>query len=60
MLPQFFITTVPTPWLDSKHVVFGEVEDGMSLVKQIEKLGAQTGKPKGNIKISSCGIVEDS
>ena len=40
---QFFITTVVTSWLDGKHVVFGEVVDGMSLVKEIEAVGSSSG-----------------
>ena len=54
---QFFITTVVTSWLDGKHVVFGEVVDGMDLVKRIEGLGSQSGNPKAKVVISNCGTV---
>jgi cyclophilin family peptidyl-prolyl cis-trans isomerase len=52
---QFFITTVVTNWLDGKHVVFGEVNEGTELVKTIEALGTGSGKPKGKVEIQDSG-----
>jgi len=52
---QFFITTVVTSWLDGKHVVFGEVIQGMDLVKVIESQGSQSGTPRTKIIISGSG-----
>ena len=52
---QFFITTVATPWLDDKHVVFGEVEEGFDLVKKIESYGSANGTPRANVVITKSG-----
>ena len=55
---QFFVTTVKTGWLDGKHVVFGEVSEGMDIVQAIEKIGSPSGAPSKKVTISSSGVVD--
>ena len=56
---QFFITTVPTKWLNGKHVVFGRVIEGMELVKQIEARGSRSGRTSAVITIGDCGEIKE-
>ncbi|PNS18083.1 Peptidyl-prolyl cis-trans isomerase D [Sphaceloma murrayae] len=58
---QFFITTVPTPHLDGKHVVFGEVLQGKRVVRQLEETTVgPNDKPVRDCVIVDCGEFTSS
>lgn len=46
-----------TSWLDGRHVVFGEVVEGMDVVKKVEAVGTDSGRPKAQVTITSSGTV---
>ncbi|QCD88780.1 peptidylprolyl isomerase [Vigna unguiculata] len=52
---QFFICTTKTEWLDDKHVVFGQVVEGLNVLKEIEKRGSNSGKTSRTVAIADCG-----
>jgi peptidyl-prolyl cis-trans isomerase A (cyclophilin A) len=58
---QFFITLVPTPWLDGKHTVFGEVVKGEDVLQKLGAVvtGAQD-RPREEVGIKKLRIVRQS
>jgi cyclophilin family peptidyl-prolyl cis-trans isomerase len=56
---QFFITLAPTPWLDGKHAVFGQVVEGLDVVEEIGRV--ETGRqdrPRTPVTMTSVRVIE--
>jgi len=53
---QFFLTFVPTPHLDGKHTIFGEVVEGMDTLEAIEAVGTPSGPPTETVTIEEASI----
>lgn len=58
---QFFVTTVPTPHLDGKHVVFGRLLAGKSVIRMVEHtVKGPNDKPEADVVITNCGEIPPS
>jgi cyclophilin family peptidyl-prolyl cis-trans isomerase len=53
---QFFLTFVPTPHLDDKHTIFGEVVEGMEIVQELEKRGSSGGSTSEELLMNTTTI----
>jgi peptidyl-prolyl cis-trans isomerase B (cyclophilin B) len=53
---QFFITFVPTSYLDGKHTIFGKLHSGKKTLGELEKRGTNGGRPKELLKIVSAAV----
>ena len=56
---QFFLNFTGTPHLDGRHVVFGQVVDGMNVLDSIERVGSGNGTTRVPVVIADCGEVKD-
>ena len=56
---QFFITFVPTQYLNGKHTIFGRMVSGEETLKALEKRGSMSGRPTAPLKIVRATIRKE-
>ena len=52
---QFFICTAETPWLNGRHVVFGQVVEGYDVVQKMEAVGSRGGRTSAQVMVVDSG-----
>ncbi|XP_077283768.1 peptidyl-prolyl cis-trans isomerase, rhodopsin-specific isozyme-like [Arctopsyche grandis] len=56
---QFFINTIPTPWLNGQHTIFGKVVEGQNIVHIIEHISTDVDdRPTYEVIIDACGEID--
>lgn len=56
---EVFLCTAETSWLDGKHVVFGQVIEGLDVVKDVENYGTEDGTTKKSVIVTDCGQLKE-
>ncbi|XP_054877439.1 probable inactive peptidyl-prolyl cis-trans isomerase-like 6 [Poeciliopsis prolifica] len=54
---QFYITLQPTPWMDKTYVAFGQVIEGVEVLKKLEESKTFNERPKYECRVSACGVL---
>ncbi|XP_058469103.1 probable inactive peptidyl-prolyl cis-trans isomerase-like 6 isoform X1 [Solea solea] len=55
---QFYITLQPTVWMDRTYVAFGQVVEGVDVLKRVEEIPTCNERPKYECKITDCGVLQ--
>ncbi|XP_039873722.1 probable inactive peptidyl-prolyl cis-trans isomerase-like 6 isoform X2 [Simochromis diagramma] len=55
---QFYITLQPTPWMDKTYVAFGQVVEGLDVLRRLEEASTCNERPKYECRITACGVLK--
>ncbi|XP_070843891.1 probable inactive peptidyl-prolyl cis-trans isomerase-like 6 [Chaetodon trifascialis] len=55
---QFYITLQPTPWMDRTYVAFGQVVEGVDVLRRLEEAPTCNERPKYDCKVTACGVFK--